>query len=159
MFCPTCGTADQKPDTFCRKCGAFLPDFDKLKKRETPPEEHIKVNIVLNLMTAVVSLGLAITLYTIFLGKEDTPVIIYITAGFLTAMCAWQIQTFWRTLKLKKQFPKRNIEAENEKVLESKPTKELLNEADMSDFVPASVTENTTKNLKEKIKRSSKTEH
>ena len=34
-------------------------------------------------------------------------------------------------------------------------TKELLNEADFSDFVPASVTEKTTKNLKQKVGKSS----
>ncbi len=158
MFCPNCGNADQEENTFCRQCGTYLPDFDKIKKREIPPEEHLKVTSVLNLMTAVVSLGLAITLYVIFLGRADTPVIIYITAGFLTAMCAWQVQTFIRTLKLKKQFPKRNIpsdDLENEKFLESKPTKDLLDEADFSQNIPASVTERTTRNLKEKIKRSS----
>lgn len=158
MFCPKCGKADQKENTYCRQCGAFLPDFDKIKKRETPPEEHLKIASILNLMTAVVSISLAVTLYAIFLGRADTPVVIYVTAGFLTAMCAWQVQTFWRTLKLKKQFPKRNIsseDSENEKILHSKPTAELLNEADFEDFVEASVTENTTKNLTAKIRRSS----
>lgn len=134
----------------------FLPYFNKIKRRETQPEEHLKIASVLNLTTAVVSLGLAITLYTIFLGRADTPVIIYITAGFLTAMCAWQIQTFIRTLKLKKQFPKRDVqESENEIIFESKPTNELLNEADFSQNIPASITERTTSNLKEKVKRSS----
>lgn len=158
MFCPNCGKPDQQENTFCRQCGTFLPDFDKLKKRETSPEEHLKIATVLNLMTAIVSISLAIALYAIFLGREDTHVIIYITAGFLTAMCAWQVQTFWRTLKLKKQFPKRKIsseDSESEKISKAEPTKELLNEADFEDFVEASVTENTTKNLTEKIRRSS----
>lgn len=158
MFCPNCGNANQNPETFCRQCGTFLPDFDKIKKRETPPEEHLKIASVLNLMTAIVSISLAVTLYAIFLGREDTPFIIYITAGFLTAMCAWQIQTFWRTLKLKKQFPKRkqiSVEPENEKISNDPKTKELLNEPDFTDVVPASVTEKTTKNLKVKIERSS----
>lgn len=158
MFCPNCGKSDQQENTFCRQCGTFLPDFDKLEKRETSPEEHLKIATVLNLMTAIVSISLAIALYAIFLGREDTPVIIYITAGFLTAMCAWQVQTFWRTLKLKKHFPKRKIrseDSESEKISNAEPTKELLNEAGFEDFVEASVTENTTKNLTEKIRRSS----
>lgn len=95
-----------------------------------------------------------------FLGKEDTPVVIYVVAGFLTAMFAWQVQTFLRTLQLKKQFKKRSDFDDDEKLetespsLASKATNELLPEAEFENIVPASVTENTTKHLKEKIKRS-----
>jgi hypothetical protein len=56
-------------------------------------------------MTAVVSLALAITLYVMFLDKDDTPIVIYLTAVFLTAIFFWQAQVFWRTCQLKKQFP------------------------------------------------------
>ena len=159
MFCLNCGEADQKENSYCRRCGKFLPDFDKLRRRETTPEEHLKANSVLNLMTALVSLTLAISLYYFFLGSDDTPVIIYLTAGFLTAMFAWQVQTFWRTLLLKKQIvkPNRVEDTETPKEFESVPTRELLNEADFSANVPVSVVENTTKNLKEKIRRSSQT--
>lgn len=153
MFCPNCGKADQTVNSYCRQCGNFLPDFDNLKKRETTPEEHFKVNIVLNIMSGVVSLTLAILLYSFFLGKQDTPPIIYITAGFLTAMFAWQVQVFIRNLKLKKQLLNKNknvAETSEEKVLNKAETKKLLNEPDHSDYVPASVTEYTTKNLKEK---------
>ena len=108
MFCPKCGKSDQIANSYCRQCGSFLPDFDKIKKREISPEEHLKINFVLNLMTAFVSITLAILLYSFFLGGENTHPLIYITAGFLTAMFFWQAQVFWRTLQLKKQFPKRN---------------------------------------------------
>jgi len=157
MFCPNCGKADQKENTYCRQCGKYLPDFDKIKRREIPPEEHLKANSVLNIMTAIASLTLAILLYVFFLGKENTPVIIFITAGFLTAIFAWQVQVFWRNLKLKKQIilPKRAENEEKSKELKSVQTNELLDEADFSDIIPASVSEYTTKNLKEKANRSS----
>jgi uncharacterized membrane protein YvbJ len=147
MFCPNCGKADQEENSFCRQCGTFLPDFDKVKKRKISPETHFKANIVLNIMSGVVSLTLAILLYIFFLGREATHPIIYITGGFLIAMFFWQVQVFWRNMQLKKQFPKRAQEIEK--------TKELLNEADLEDVVPASVTEFTTKNLKENVRRSS----
>jgi uncharacterized membrane protein YvbJ len=73
MFCPKCGTPDQKPETFCRQCGIFLPDFDKLKGKETPPEEHLSANSILNIMTAVVSGALAILLHAFYTGRENTP--------------------------------------------------------------------------------------
>src|SRR5215204_3258767 len=102
MFCPKCGKADQSPETFCRQCGNYLPDFDKPARKQTTPEEHLKATAALNLMTAIVSATLAILLYLFFFNRLDTPVIIYITAGFLIAITAWQIQTFWRTLLLRK---------------------------------------------------------
>lgn len=152
MFCPKCGNADQQKETFCRNCGTFLPDFDKLKSKENTPEAHLKANAFLSLMTAIVSLTLAILLYSFFLGKPDTPIIIYITAGFLTAMFFWQAQSFWRTLLLKKQFPKRNSETIKE--LKDAKTGKLLNEPDFENFVPKSVVADTTKNL-DKIPRKS----
>lgn len=157
MFCPNCGKPEQITNSYCRQCGKFLPDFDKLKRREISPEEHLKANPVLNIMTAIASITLAVLLYVFFLGKENTPVIIYITAGFLTAMFAWQVQVFVRNLKLKKQIilPRRAESEEQTDELNAAPIKELLNEADFSDAIPASVTERTTRSLKEKIERSS----
>lgn len=160
MFCPKCGKADQKPETYCRQCGAFLPDFDKKAKQKQTPEDHIKANSFLTLLTGIVSITLAILLYYFYLGKENTPPIIYMTAGFLTAIFAWQVQTFWRMQLLKKHFKNREIEnAEASETeyqtgkLQNAPTAKLLDEADLSNAVPASVTENTTTKLGEKIKR------
>ena len=155
MFCPKCGNADQQPETYCRQCGIFLVDFDKSTKKPTTPQQHLTANSILSLMTAIVSLTLAILLYSFFLGKVGTPVIIYITAGFLTAMCAWQVQTFWRTLLLRKHFKSPNnqiieVELQNINQVFEKPvnTNKLLDEADLSHIVPPSVVEDTTKHLK-----------
>ncbi len=147
-------------ETYCRQCGSFLPDFEKAAKKITTPEDHLKANTVMSLMSGIVSLTLAMILYLMFLGKEGTPVIIYVVAGFLTAMFAWQAQVFIRTLMLKKQLEKpqdfvnvADIRDQSDAV-ESRPTNELLPEADFENVVPASVTENTTNLLKEEVKRS-----
>jgi len=160
MFCPKCGKADQKPETYCRQCGAFLPDFDKKGKQKVTPEDHIKANSILTLLTGIVSITLAILLYYFFLGKENTPPVIYLTAGFLIAIFGWQIQSFWRMQLLKKHFKNRQIEkidsSETNHQTEqfaAAPTRELLNEADLKNAVPASVIEHTTKHLQEKINR------
>jgi hypothetical protein len=150
MFCPKCGKSDQQVNSFCRNCGTFLPDFDKIKSKEISPEQHLTANSALNIMTAVASLSLAITLYVIFWGKENTPFIIYLTAGFLTAMFFWQAQVFWRNMMLKKTLKnnKPTIETtEEQSIVKSETTAKLLDQPDLSDFVPASVAEQTTKNL------------
>ncbi|MEW6127816.1 MAG: hypothetical protein AB1757_12330 [Acidobacteriota bacterium] len=161
MFCPNCGKAEQQAESFCRQCGTFLPDFDKISSRQISPEQHFTANITLNAMTAVVSLALAITLYVIFLGKAETPVVIYLTAGFLTAIFFWQVQIFWRTLLLKKQFPGLNKKSANPaQNSASVKTRELLKEPDASVTMPPSVTEKTTARLGEKIPpKSSQSEH
>ena len=155
MFCPKCGNADQTPETYCRRCGSFLPDFEKGLKKKTTPEEHIKANAVLSLMTAAASLTLSILLFSIFLNRQDTPAIIYVTAGFLLTITAWQIQTFWRTMLLRKHFKKTPSKTGSNEdpvkpLSEAKTTNQLLPEADLENHVPASVVERTTRKLKVK---------
>jgi len=162
MFCPNCGTAEQKENSYCRNCGEFLP---VLNKKTLPafggntPEEQIRTNLFLNLLSATVSLILAVSLYWTFGWKSDVLPIIFIVAAFLLAMCGWQFSTFIIGLKLRKNFNQRKGETEKDafpeatKNISSANTRELLNEADLTDVVPASVTENTTKHLAEKINR------
>jgi hypothetical protein len=160
MFCPKCGAPSQKPETFCRQCGIFLPDFDKLISKETPPEEHLKANSVLNYMSAIVSGTLAILLWAFFAGRENSPLLINVTAGLLSGMFFWQVQTIWRTRQLKKQLSRRKkrekVEAEafdTNPLIESTKTNELLSESDFRNAVPPSIIENTTRSLGEKVER------
>jgi hypothetical protein len=157
MFCPKCGNPDQQPEAYCRKCGIFLPDLDKRVKKDTP-QEHVKVNLVLSSMTIAVSFILAILLYAMLAFRESTHPLIYVTAGLLIAMGIWHIQTLYRTLQLRKHFRNKRFEAEGVELpasVEGVPTGKFLNEPDLSDAIPASVTETTTKHLGEKIKRKS----
>lgn len=155
MFCPKCGKADQVEETYCRQCGVFLPDLTKAVKREASPEENLKVNTVLTLMTVIVCFSLALLLY-IFLGfRPETPILIYLTAGLLIAMGGWHIQTFIRTRQLRRQWKRGHRPIETG---EGKPATQVtgsdakqLEQADMHDAVPASVTESTTRHLDAKL--------
>ena len=156
MFCPRCGKAEQLPETYCRQCGLFLPDLSKPVKRESPPEEHLKANTVLSLLTVTASFTLSILLYAFFGFRSNTHPLIYVTAGLLLGMGGWHIQTFIRTQKLKKQWKRRapltEIQAglaESPQAVKSASTAKLLDEADFANAVPASVTESTTRHLVE----------
>jgi len=157
MYCPKCGKADQSPETYCRQCGSFLPDFEKSVKKPIAPEEHIKANAVLSAMTIVASLILSTLLFLTFKNYPDTHPVIYVTAGFLIAIAAWQIQTFWRTMLLRKHFKKPKKQSDSsaanqsaERAFETNPTNSLLPEADFENQIPASVVEKTTRKLKVK---------
>jgi hypothetical protein len=135
----------------------FLPDFEKLARKDTPAEKHVKVNSGLTFLSGIISLQLAIFLYLFYVGKESTPVIIYVILGFLTANFFWQAQTFWRMRLLKKHVsPKKNIsempvEIEYaEKSNNSYSTDKLLSEPDFTNLASASVTEKNTNRLKQK---------
>lgn len=148
MYCPNCGKADQQEETYCRQCGIFLPDISKPAKREQSPEENLKANTVLNLMTIITSFTLAILLYAILGFRPGTHPLIYVTAGLLLAIGAWHIQTFIRTQKLKKQWKRRMLPSEDEAVSQNAQPAFQPAPTAKFDAVPASVTENTTRHLK-----------
>ncbi len=158
MFCPKCGKADQSPETFCRQCGIFLPDIEKSAKKRQTPEDHLKANTFLSLFSIIVSFTLAIALYSIFLPRNDTHWVIYLTAGFLIAIGAWQIQSLWRTLLLKKHFNKNRTQSESALETEAMVGK-VLDKADLGDIIMPSITERTTRNLIETKNPSSKSQH
>lgn len=164
MFCPKCGKGEQAANSYCRGCGILLPDLakDTGKKKMLSfggdtPEQQIKTSLYLNLLTALVSLALGIALVLSFLGR-DAPPLIYLTGAFLLAMSGWQFSTCFINLKLRKIFNRRQdaswtvnqTRAETE--IKSAKTKELLNEPDLTNVVPPSVTEHTTRTL-DKIPR------
>ncbi len=154
IFCPKCGTPDQSIDAFCRRCGTFLPDPFRAEKKTSPPEENIKVNTVLSMMTVIVCFALAIVLYAVLGFRPGTHPLIYVTAGLLIAMGAWHIQTFIRVRRLKKQWKERRPSADA--VEDAAKVSPLLAEPDFEHFVPASVTDRTTRQLADKRKSSAK---
>ena len=143
-------------ETYCRQCGLFLPDLSKPLKRESPPEEHLKANTVLSLMTICASFTLSFLLFLVLGFKGSTHPLIYVTAGILLAIGGWHIQTLIRTQMLKKQWKRRAplsgmhpSSPETSMAFKSTPTAKLLDEADFADAIPASVTEHTTRHLAE----------
>lgn len=111
--------------------------------------EHVTANMVLSLMTIVASFTLAALLYSILAFQPNTHPLIYVTASLLLAMGIWHIQTFWRTLMLRKHFKKNSDRREREIESGIASTDKLLEQPDFENMVPASVTDRTTKHLSE----------
>lgn len=105
-------------------------------------------------MTIVASLTLSALLFIVLAFRPGTHPLIYVTAGFLIAMAAWQIQTFVRSWKLRKHFSGKNAVAADEAgppAIEGVLTGRFLEEG--KELVPASVTERTTTLLGDKVPR------
>ena len=96
-------------------------------------------------MTICASFTLSFMLFLVLGFRSFTHPLIYVTAGILLAIGGWHIQTLIRTLMLKKQWQRRTPLSE----IKSTPTAKLLNQADFTDVIPASVTEHTTRHLSE----------
>lgn len=162
MYCPNCGNANQQANSYCRQCGEFLPDLSKKKKQSAfggeTPQDQIRTNLILNFMSGIVSIVSALVLYAMFWNRGSEVQLVFVVAAFLLAMGGWQFSTFFVGLKLRKHFRKGREESNEAGIPSNQPsafasaqTKELLNEADLSDIIPASITENTTKHLAGKI--------
>ena len=156
MFCPKCGKGEQHPDSYCRQCGFMLPDLSQLVKREIPPVEHLKANTALSVLTIVASFTLSFLLFAILGFSSATHPLIYATAGILIAIGGWHIQSLIRTQKLKQQWKRRTPLTEGETAIptfKSASTAKLLNQSDLSETPPASVTEHSTRQLVENRRR------
>ena len=148
------------PETYCRQCGLYLLDFSKPLKRVSPPEEHLKANTVLSVMTIATSFILSFLLVLTLGFRSFTHPLIYVTAGILLAIGGWHIQTLIRTLMLKNQWKQRTPLNEHPSALpvsfKSETTGKLLHQADFAEVIPVSVTEHTTRHLAETPQKKSR---
>jgi hypothetical protein len=154
MYCPNCGKSDQKENTYCRQCGEFLPDFEAKQKLPKTPAEQFQLSLVFNCLSALAAFSMAIVLYIFHFGNPDTHFTIYMAASLFTVIGAWQTVSFFNNLKLKRRFVRKEKETGEdlfeEKIIKYTETKELLPEADFENIIPTSVTESTTRKLKNK---------
>lgn len=149
MFCPNCGTADQNPNAYCRRCGHWLSD-QKTARGHTPdrPEDRLKVMLVFNGVSAVLALTSAIALYATYLGTPEGKWSIYVAGASCLVVAAYQTVSFFYALQFRQRF-KRGREG-SERAMESKTEGVVVQYGDgeiaQLEERP-SVTENTTELL------------
>lgn len=166
MFCPKCGKADQKENTYCRHCGEFLTDSSKKFSSIynffgiNTPEKQVNAGIIIDIAGAVFSSLLFVFLIGYIESQLDktppvtVPTIIYVVSGFMIFISIWQFLGFVLNLKLKSKFSGRNElqsitnSAARENAVTSAETLELLPPADFENMIPPNATENTTRKLK-----------
>ncbi|MGC2235264.1 MAG: hypothetical protein WA584_03835 [Pyrinomonadaceae bacterium] len=152
MFCPKCGIADQKENSYCRKCGEFLPDLNKITKNSfggDTPQENVRSISSLSLIASVVSLLVAISMYAT---NHSVPFVLHLAAAVLLCNAFWNLSNFYVVRKLAARLnQKRDYTGEQQILPENKSdsSQMKLPKADTNEFItPDSITENTTRKLK-----------
>jgi hypothetical protein len=153
MFCPNCGNADQTENSYCRKCGEFLPNLKKPLKNSfggETPQENVRAISSLSLIASVASLLVAVWMYAT---NHSVPFVLHLAAAVLLCNAFWNLSNFYIVRKLAARLNlKRSESIEQPQILpenKSDSSQILLPKADTNEFItPDSVTENTTRKLK-----------
>lgn len=147
MFCPKCGVDAQNAESYCTRCGEWLPDLNSLRRpglfRKRTREEKIRKMRVLEAISAGLALTAAAMIFAVLSGSADTQLL------FLSLLCCvivavYQIVNFYLGSTLQKKIEQSRLK------LETLPhkTAEQMGSGESTTFVnPQSVVENTTKHL------------
>lgn len=150
MFCPKCGKGEQQTNAYCRGCGEFLQDWSKsvrLAWGGATPAQNVLTTLFFNILSAVFALLVAVALLLTFYGQGHPPLAVPLAVSFSLCIAGWQISSFFVSLKLRRQFQRRQAAAQkfNELSILPKATNNALPAADTANIVrPSSITENTT---------------
>jgi hypothetical protein len=145
MFCPKCGADAQNAESYCTRCGEWLPDLKSLTRpglfRKRTREEKIRKIRVLEAISAGLALTAAAMIFAVLRGSADTQLL------FLSLLCClivavYQIVNFYLGSTLQKKIEQSRLNVETHKTVEQ------LGSRESTTFVnPHSVVEKTTKHL------------
>jgi hypothetical protein len=159
MFCPKCGANAQSAESYCKRCGEWLPDFGALTRprlfRKRTREEKIRKMRVLEAVSAGLSLTAAAIIISILAGGGDTQ-LLFLAAFCCVLVAAYQVVNFYLGYNLQKRIDQTRAEPTDE--IEAKVENRVpgLSAGDATSFVSAqSVVENTTE-LLEPVPREAK---
>ena len=151
MFCPNCGAAEQAVDSYCKRCGEWLPDLKRSRGRRlrnATPDQLLTRALFLGGLSALASLIATVLLFTVHAaGPAERAVML--AATFTLLACVWQFISTLIGLRLKRRLTSaRAGGAERPGLAEPRGQRPALTPADTSRFADMrSVTEGTTELL------------
>jgi hypothetical protein len=150
MFCPKCGADNQIPESYCKRCGEWLPDLDAVLRpglfRKRTREEKIRKMRILEVVSAGLALTAAAIVGSVLAGGTD-PQLLFLAVLCCLIVAVYQIVNFYLGHKLHQSIDQsRTNSTEGIKGVHGQP--QLLSPADTTPFVNrSSVVENTTELL------------
>jgi hypothetical protein len=160
MFCPKCGADGQSADSYCKRCGEWLPDLDAIGRpgffRKRTREEKIRKMRVLEMVSAALSLTAGAIIISVLAGGADTQQL-HLALLCCIVVAGYQIINFYLGHKLQQRIDRSRSRRPDEIEQAEEPFR-VLNAADTTPFINrASVVENTTE-LLEPLPREAKRE-
>ena len=159
MFCPKCGADAQSADSYCKRCGEWLPDIDALARpglfRKWTREQKIRKMRILEAISAGLSLTSAAIIISFLAGGAETQLLVLaVFCCFIVA--AYQVVNFYLGRKLQQRVEQSRIERADEMKAGGDERVRALSAGDATPFAGGhSVVEGTTK-LLEPIPREAK---
>jgi hypothetical protein len=147
MFCPNCGKPDQEENTYCRQCGEFLVGTKRLGAFNfggVTPRQNINAISLLSLIAALISLFAA---WWMYMTRFEFPLALFFGAAILLCNAFWHAANIYTSRKLASRILQNPKGEKGRTAMPPAETRELLEPADMSSVIPATVTENTTRQL------------
>ena len=158
MFCPKCGADAQSAESYCKRCGEWLPDIDALVRprlfRKRTREDKIRKMRVLEAVSAGLSLISAAIIISILAGAGDTQLLFLATFCCLL-VAAYQVVNFYLGYKLQQRVDQSRADGTAEIEAAEKGVRVLSSAAATPFGAGHSVIENTTE-LLEPIPREGK---
>jgi hypothetical protein len=159
MFCPKCGADAQSAESYCKRCGEWLPDIDALVRprlfRKRTRADKIRKMRVLEAVSAGLSLVSAAIIISILAGGGDTQLLFLATFCCLL-VAAYQVVNFYLGYKLQQRVDQSRADVTDEIAAEAEKGVRVLRSAAATPLVAGnSVIENTTE-LLEPIPREGK---
>ena len=159
MFCPKCGADAQSADSYCKRCGEWLPDIDALARprlfRKWTREQKIRKMRILEAISAGLSLAAAAIIIAFLRGGAETQLLILaVFCCFIVA--AYQVVNFYLGHKLQQRVEQSRAGGAGEIKAGAAEGARALDAGDATQFVGGdSVVEGTTK-LLERVPRPAK---
>jgi hypothetical protein len=106
MFCPNCGAAEQAGNSYCKRCGEWLPDLRGGRGRRlgnATPEQLLTRVLVLGGLGSLASLAATVILFTARAGGPAESAVM-LAATFTLLACVWQFISSLIGLRLKRRL-------------------------------------------------------
>ena len=117
----------------------------------TTPRQNANAITGLSLIAAVVSIVVGVLMY---LTRFNEPLILYLAAAILVCNAGWHLSNFAVGLKLRKKLSGGSSQkTDSQTALPPAATTELLEVGTPPAPLPLSIVEDTTKDLKDKLRR------
>src|SRR5687768_14460083 len=110
MFCPKCGAEYQNVNSYCKRCGEWLPDIDSLGKpgfelfrKITRPEEKIRKMRIFEAISTGLSLTSAAIIVS-FIAAGRNRELLFLAAIFCVVVAVYQIVNFYLGYNLQRRI-------------------------------------------------------